>query len=207
MLRKATYTGTNDGYRVEIYAEGSGSLKARFVDKKTGFTESWQIDTDKQNWERLEALAKQASQLPAKTDGTSVSDEWFFDFNDGKSVRIASTHPEQDPSYLSFREKAEQIFAAQYVVAKGFLDAGQRSASLQHWKVSAGQFKEGIAALGDSYVDTNALDDSGMRLVLAQSDEKKGEVMRASRVYETVLLTRLHLYANKENIKDHSSIK
>lgn len=60
-------------------------------------------------------------------------------------------------------------------------------------------FDQAIATIGDSYVDTHALDDTGMQLILADSKSKKGDHAGAAKLKAQIVKSRLAQLAAKQH--------
>ncbi len=60
-------------------------------------------------------------------------------------------------------------------------------------------FDQAIAAIGDSYVDTSALDDTGMQLILAESKSKEGDHAAAAKLKAQIVKSRLEQLAAKQH--------
>lgn len=61
--------------------------------------------------------------------------------------------------------------------------------------------RKGIASLGNSYRNLEAIDDTGMRLALAESYEKTGEIELARNIFERALKTRIDEYLNAHSLE------
>ncbi len=96
------------------------------------------------------------------------------------------------------REMIEHKAHADYSEATAHLERGRDQVGERQFAAAVASFKNGIQALGKSYLDpSSTLDDTGMKLVLAQAKEKEGKLDTASAILERVLETRLSLYASR----------
>lgn len=87
---------------------------------------------------------------------------------------------------------------ADYSEAAAHLERGRGQVGERQFAAAVDSFKSGIQVLGKSYLDpSSTLDDTGMKLVLAEAKEKEGKLDVASAILERVLETRLSLYASR----------
>ena len=69
--------------------------------------------------------------------------------------------------------------------------AGQQALDSGDFARASTEFDAAIDAIGDSYVDTKALDDTGMQLTLARSKANQGDLAGAAKVKAQVVRARL----------------
>ncbi|UVO49640.1 hypothetical protein M0208_03615 [Sphingomonas sp. SUN019] len=69
--------------------------------------------------------------------------------------------------------------------------AGKKALDSGDYATANAEFDRAIAAIGDSYVDTKAIDDTGVQLTLAQSKVGKGDLAGAAKVKAQVVRARL----------------
>jgi TolA-binding protein len=86
-------------------------------------------------------------------------------------------------------------------VGEAFLEQGKAEEAGGNYTAAVQSFRAGIDSIGDLYSHAKLLDDTGVKLVLAESNESKGNLKGAAAVYERVLESRLHAYAVKFGLK------
>jgi hypothetical protein len=69
--------------------------------------------------------------------------------------------------------------------------AGQKALDSGDYTAANAEFDRAIAAIGDSYVDTKALDDTGMQLTMAKSKAAKGDLTGAVKLKAQVVRARM----------------
>lgn len=67
----------------------------------------------------------------------------------------------------------------------------------EEWAQANTLLKEGLDTLGDLYVSSDIVDDTGMKLVLASAKENEGSLQVAATIRRRVLATRLSLLREK----------
>jgi hypothetical protein len=77
------------------------------------------------------------------------------------------------------------------------LEAGESCMDQADWQCANDKLKQGIALLGDSYVDKHILDDTGQKLVIAQMQEKDGNLKTSANLYDRVLVSRLQVLRSR----------
>lgn len=80
---------------------------------------------------------------------------------------------------------------------EAILKAAEQAIEKQEWPPANALLKQGLDVLGDRYISNNTIDDSGMKLVLAVADEKKGALQTAAHIRRSVLASRLSLLRQK----------
>lgn len=68
---------------------------------------------------------------------------------------------------------------------------GQAALDKNDFAAANTAFDQAIAAIGDSYVDTKSLDDTGMQLTMANAAAKKGDLAAAAKLKSQVVKARL----------------
>lgn len=100
------------------------------------------------------------------------------------------------------REMIEEKTHAAFAEAVAHLRSGHDLVAGKQFTAAADSFKKGIQILGNHYLDRGkTVDDTGMKLVLAESKENEGKLDTASAILERVLETRLKLYAAKYHLR------
>ena len=76
---------------------------------------------------------------------------------------------------------------------EAILKAAEQAIERQEWSLANALLKQGLDAVGDRYIVSNTIDDSGMKLVLAETEERKGALQTAAQIRRGVLASRLSL--------------
>jgi hypothetical protein len=100
-------------------------------------------------------------------------------------ARSNSISPHQKP-ITAMTDKQALIDETNKIIASSRHDLEQRQ-----WLLANLYLKNGLAALGDRYISHNTIDDSGMKLIVADDLERKGELERAARLRLKILQERL----------------
>lgn len=79
------------------------------------------------------------------------------------------------------------------------LNTAEQALERQEWPLANVLLKRGLDTLGDRYTASNTIDDSGMKLVLADAEEKKGNLQTSAQIRQSVLASRLSLFVNKQH--------
>ena len=74
---------------------------------------------------------------------------------------------------------------------------GEAALAKQDFAAANAAFDQAIAAIGDSYVDTKSLDDTGMQLTLAQAKSKQGDLAAAAKLKAQAVKARMAQAARK----------
>ncbi len=115
----------------------------------------------------------------------------------GGGPSATSTWPiEGEPEPLAkIRAEMERIGHAGFARATLLFERGSQALSNDEHGAAIKDFRAGIAALGSSYRSPSVIDDTGMKLVLAEGEEANGRLKVAANVLSRVLESRLALYA------------
>ena len=89
------------------------------------------------------------------------------------------------------RNVLERVAHLPYVKAAAYQ---QRAQALPTGKEAVEAWREGINALGKSYQSADIIDDTGMKLMLAEAKVKSGEFPMAAGMFQRILESRLHNY-------------
>jgi hypothetical protein len=114
---------------------------------------------------------------------------------DGRATRLQWTRRGETEALRQLRERLAAIAHLAFVEAGAHLVTGRRLIESGDARAAAGVLRKGIDILGTSYFDPGRLDDTGMKLVLAEVRGKEGEYTVAATLYERVLSTRIDIYA------------
>ncbi len=76
--------------------------------------------------------------------------------------------------------------------AEKCLQEGEQALAAQHFQIAIEKFRAGIAMIGDSYLLPGDVDDTGMKMTLAQIEEANQRFIIAANLLKRVLMDRLH---------------
>lgn len=154
---------------------------------------SWQNLRD--NWKEISAAVANLSE-----HGVTSCDSFVLRAitAKGSSLMWAWCPVSETKELREVREMIENTAHAGYTEATAYLQRGHDLHEGRQFAAAADSFKNGIQILGNSYIDPETtIDDTGMKLVLAQSRENEGKLDVASTIFHRVLETRLKLYASR----------
>jgi hypothetical protein len=77
---------------------------------------------------------------------------------------------------------------------EAILKAADRAIERQEWSSASGLLKRGLGRLGSSYFSPGTIDDSGMKLLAAEDQERRGHVQNAVRIRHRILSERLRMF-------------
>lgn len=115
-------------------------------------------------------------------------------------VRAWNSDGEYEP-LRELRRDIELWTHVPYVVTQAFFQRGQADESAGSYIAATRSYRAGLAEMGELYSDANLLDDTGTKLVLAESNESKNNQEAAAAVYGRVLESRLRAYERKYRLK------
>ena len=98
-----------------------------------------------------------------------------------------------------FPLEREMTNANQLLIQKieALLVAADKAVKKEQWEQANTLLKEGLDTLGDLYVSSDIVDDTGMKLVLASAKENEGSLQVAATIRRRVLAARLSLLREK----------
>lgn len=98
-----------------------------------------------------------------------------------------------------FPLEREMTNANQLLIQKieALLVAADKAVKKEEWAQANTLLKEGLDTLGDLYVSSDIVDDTGMKLVLASAKENEGPLQVAATIRRRVLAARLSLLREK----------
>lgn len=98
-----------------------------------------------------------------------------------------------------FPLEREMTNANQLLIQKieALLVAADKAVKKEEWALANTLLKEGLDTLGDLYVSSDIVDDTGMKLVLASAKENEGSLQVAATIRRRVLAARLSLLREK----------
>lgn len=97
------------------------------------------------------------------------------------------------------RVELERLAHVHYVEAIAFLKRGRALGEKYESAIRA--FESGLEALGDRYTGPDLLDDTGAKLILAESVRAHGDLRQGATLTERVLESRIAAYAQRFQIK------
>lgn len=74
---------------------------------------------------------------------------------------------------------------------EAILQAADQAMARKDWTAALGELERGLALMGDQYASGDTIDDTGMKLVLANAEAKKGNAQNAATLKHRVLASRL----------------
>ena len=77
------------------------------------------------------------------------------------------------------------------------LDQAKIDISNEKWKDANDSLQKGIELLGDQYLSKDIIDDTGMKLIIANAAARKGDWEAAAAVKEKILSSRLQAFRSK----------
>ncbi len=118
----------------------------------------------------------------------------------GQKTMVLAWDTQSEPDSLrQMRVLLEKIGHSRYSEAAALLRRGSAWAGAGKFAEAIQTFRAGIEVLGTMYRDPSGkmIDDTGMKLVLAESSEREGKLQQAAAVYERVLESRTTVYARR----------
>jgi hypothetical protein len=116
-------------------------------------------------------------------------------------ARIASWQiADETPAQTAVRNALDNDVHLHYGIALAYLKAGHDAELAGDRTLAGNAYKEGVEVLGNEYRDKSVLDDTGMKLVLADGVESDEGIEAAGPVYRGILQNRLALYANPRKL-------
>lgn len=83
------------------------------------------------------------------------------------------------------------------VAAQASLAAADATMKNKDWEAANRRLLEGLKTLGDRYVLPASIDETGMKLVAAEAEEKNGRLENAAQMRRRILQTRLDMLQQK----------
>jgi hypothetical protein len=84
-----------------------------------------------------------------------------------------------------------------FITAKAQLEKADAEIAAQNWEAANKLIKQALAEVGDRYVRSDTIDETGMKLIAADSQEKEGRLDNAVRVRRKMLASRLEMLGRK----------
>lgn len=117
------------------------------------------------------------------------------------AVRTAAWNVGREtPEQARLREAMESVLHIRYAISRAYLKLAAAGENAHNLALAGHAAKAGIEELGESYMDPDALDDTGMKLIQARSTEKNAGIEGAAPAYQRVLAARLEMYARRRNL-------
>ena len=157
-----------------------------------------QDESREERWEGAPLEDNRAQAAVARCRPLTLGERPDFDLqatSDGKSTRVTWSSDAETEELRQLRQSLEEVGHLAFVEAKAYAARGH---TLVHaGAVAAGidAFRTGLNSLADRYSDPRRVDDTGMKLVLAEQNRKGRKLDVAATLYERVLNDRLHIYA------------
>ncbi len=92
---------------------------------------------------------------------------------------------------MALLSASQQADAADIELARSYLNVGVRALDSAEYPAAIKACKAGIKAIGNHYGGSNIIDDTGQKLVVAETNEKQNRPDIAASVYCSVLKSRL----------------
>ena len=109
------------------------------------------------------------------------------------TASLANSLVEEQPKVIYMNLDAIELFQK----TNRFLCLADERIAIRDFEKANSYLKEGLFLLGDSYAVSDILDDTGIKLVLADLDEKKGEIENAVYIRRRMLSARLEIFKKK----------
>jgi hypothetical protein len=84
---------------------------------------------------------------------------------------------------------------------EAIIKAADRAIEKQEWSSASELVKRGLDRLGNSYFSPGTIDDTSIKLLAAQDQERRGNVQNAVQVRHRILSERLMMFQRHLNIK------
>jgi hypothetical protein len=89
--------------------------------------------------------------------------------------------------------------ATLFKIIKASLEKADAEIAAQNWETANELLKHTLAELDDRYVCLGAIDETGMKLITADLQEREGKLDNAARVRRKMLAARLEMFGKKTN--------
>lgn len=96
-------------------------------------------------------------------------------------------------------ERDEETNSPSYLITytQSILFRSNKSMNQKAWESANTLLKQGLSGLGDRYLTNDIIDDSGLKLLVANDKENSGEVENAVKIRYSILDARLNLLFQK----------
>jgi len=84
-----------------------------------------------------------------------------------------------------------------YITIKVQLEKADAEITAQNWEAANKLLKQALVELGDRYTRSDTIDDSGMKLIAAELQEREGKPDNAAHVRRRILAERLEMLRSK----------
>ncbi len=119
----------------------------------------------------------------------------------GLAVVLCNTAFGMDESALPNTTTQESVMTNNELLTKDvarILESADQAALREDWVEANALLKRGLEMLGSRYVSSGAIDETGMKLVLAEAEEKRGALDNAARMRRRILSERLTALQKKK---------
>lgn len=145
--------------------------------------------------DHLATVEKMLSQIRASKNGKDF--QLKVNWPERAATMVAWNATGEPSDLRELRREMEFMTHVPYVVAKGALVHGNELESKKDYAAAVHAYRGGVDELANLYSSPDLLDDTGMKLVLAESQEENGDTKTAATVYGRVLESRIHAYSEK----------
>lgn len=122
--------------------------------------------------------------------------------SDGKLVNVSWARRAESEELTKLRAFFERAGHLRYVEALAYLEQGQELGKAANLPAAIRDLRAGIDVLGNLYLGATPVeDDTGMKLLLADSEEQQGKLSQAEALLERVLDSRTRVYASNLPVK------
>ncbi|UYZ82723.1 hypothetical protein MTZ49_08845 [Entomomonas sp. E2T0] len=97
-------------------------------------------------------------------------------------------------NYITFTAISTVAMCDDLVVLNNILQQGKESLINNEFKKAIHSFNKGIQLIGNKYLSGEIKDDSEMKMLLANTEEKKGNLERAAYLKRNILETRIQIF-------------
>ena len=159
------------------------------------------VDQDESREERWEGAPLEGNRAQAaigRCRPLTLGERPDFDLqatSDGKSTHVTWSSDAETEELRQLRQSLEEVGHLAFVKAKAYAARGHTLVHAGAVTPGIDAFRTGLNSLADRYFDPQRVDDTGMKLVLAEQNRKGGKLDVAATLYERVLNDRLSIYA------------
>jgi hypothetical protein len=155
-------------------------------------------------WRLSPETVTEIQQALASLRGSSTGQEHVYRviiIQNGTKTSDLSWNPDAETADLAkFREALERASHAAFVESSARHERGVKLINNAEHARAVDELREGLRVLGNLYHDPKTIDDSGMKLILAEQNVKQGKNDTASVLMSRMLESRLQQYSHKYSI-------